>query len=81
MTDVAMFRPTGPNRYVPAEAATGSWDPELVHGAALSALLAGRLQPDTGTVARYSTTEADLACSGGAWRSQPVDGWWPWPAL
>lgn len=54
MTDVAMFRPTGPNTYLPAEAATGSWDPELVHGAALSALLAGRLQPETGTVARYA---------------------------
>lgn len=54
MTDVAMFRPTGPNTYIPAEPATGSWDPRLVHGAALSALLAGRLQPDSGTVARYA---------------------------
>ncbi|NLD77081.1 MAG: thioesterase family protein [Acidimicrobiales bacterium] len=54
MTDVAAFRPTGPNRYQPAEAATGSWDPKLLHGAALSALLAGRLQPETGTVARFA---------------------------
>jgi hypothetical protein len=53
LTDVAMFRPTGPSRYTPAEAATGSWDPNLVHGAALAALLAGRLKPDTGTVARF----------------------------
>ena len=52
MADQAMFRPTGPNTYVPTEASTGSWDPGLVHGAALSALLAGRLQPDTGTIAR-----------------------------
>lgn len=53
MTDIAMFRPTGPNTFVPADAATGSWDPGLVHGAALAALLAGRLKPDTGTVARF----------------------------
>lgn len=49
-----MFRPTGPDTYVPAAAATGSWDPKLVHGAALSALLAGRLTPSEGTVARYT---------------------------
>lgn len=49
-----MFRPVGPNTYEPAEPATGSWDPGLVHGAALSALLAGRLEPDTGTMARYA---------------------------
>lgn len=54
MTDIALFRPTGPHTYVPTEAATGSWDPNLVHGAALSALLAGRLAPATGTVARYA---------------------------
>jgi hypothetical protein len=54
MTDVAMFRPTGSTTFAPTEAATGSWDPGLVHGAALSALLAGRLAPDAGTVARYA---------------------------
>lgn len=54
MTDRAMFTRTGSTTYLPAEPATGSWDPRLVHGAALSALLAGRLAPATGTVARYA---------------------------
>lgn len=50
----AMYRATGPTTYAPTEAATGAWDRRLMHGAALSALLAGRLAPDEGTVARYA---------------------------
>jgi len=43
--DAAIFRPDGPGRFVPTEAATGAWDARLVHGAAIVGLLAGQLAP------------------------------------
>lgn len=54
MSDLALFERLGPDSFRPTEASTGAWDASLLHGAPLAALLAGRLAPDTGTVARFS---------------------------
>lgn len=47
MDDGALFRRAGPDEYVPTEYAIGPWDPSIVHGAAIAALLAGRLEPES----------------------------------
>ena len=54
MSDLALFRPDGASTFVPTSAAVGPWDPRIVHGAAVAALLAGRLAPDHGTLARLT---------------------------
>jgi Acyl-CoA thioesterase C-terminal domain/Acyl-CoA thioesterase N-terminal domain len=57
MEDVALFRRVGRGEYVPTEYAIGPWDPSIVHGAAIAALLAGRMEPDRdeeGTLARLT---------------------------
>jgi Thioesterase-like superfamily len=57
MDDEALFRRVGRDEYVPTEYAIGPWDPSIVHGAAIAALLAGRLEPDPneeGTLARLT---------------------------
>ena len=46
MNDEALFRRVGRDEYVPTEYAIGPWDPTIVHGAAIAALLAGRVEPD-----------------------------------
>lgn len=52
--DAALFRADGPATFVPTVAAVGAWDPRMVHGAAVAALLAGRLAPNEGTLARLT---------------------------
>lgn len=54
MTDAAAFRPIGPSTFAPTESAVAAWDPSLAHGAAVAALLAGRLLPEQGTLARLT---------------------------
>jgi hypothetical protein len=54
MTDLAMFRRVDATTYEPTAASTGSWDPKLIHGAPLAALLAGRFAQAPGTLARFS---------------------------
>lgn len=54
MADAALFRPDGPSTFVPTPAAVGPWDRRIVHGAAVGALLAGRLAPGDGTLARLT---------------------------
>ena len=50
----ALFRPDGPTTFVPTSAAVGPWDKGIVHGAAVSALFAGRLAPPGFTPARLT---------------------------
>ncbi|MCB1015776.1 MAG: thioesterase family protein [Acidimicrobiales bacterium] len=50
----ALFLPDGDGTYVPTAAAVGPWDAGIVHGAAVVALLAGRLTPAEGTMARVT---------------------------
>lgn len=54
MADAALFRSIAPATFLPTAAAAGAWDPRLVHGAAVAALLTGRLTPPDGTLARLS---------------------------
>jgi hypothetical protein len=54
VADDALFRPTAPSTFVPTTAAVGPWDPDIVHGAAVSALFAGRLTPPEATLARLT---------------------------
>ena len=54
MTDLALFRTDGASTFVPTPAAVGPWDPHIVHGAAVAALLAGRLASDGRTLARLT---------------------------
>ncbi len=54
MPDSALFRPTGPGSFTPTDAAVGPWDREVVHGAAVVALLAGRLTPPEHTLTRLT---------------------------
>lgn len=76
MTDSALFRPEGPAAFTPTSAAVGPWDRQVVHGAAVVALLAGRLSSPEHTLARLSVdflttvpmTRLDLECS------EPVGG-------
>lgn len=50
----ALFLPDGDGTFVPTSAAVGPWDARIVHGAAVVALLAGRLTPAEGTMARVT---------------------------
>lgn len=50
----ALFLPDGDATFVPTSAAVGPWDVRIVHGAAVVALLAGRLTPADGTMARVT---------------------------
>lgn len=50
----ALFLPEGAHTFVPTSGAVGPWDAGIVHGAAVVALLAGRLTPDEGTLARLT---------------------------
>jgi hypothetical protein len=52
--DAALFRADGPATFVPTAAAVSAWDQRIVHGGAVAALLAGRLAPDEGTLARLA---------------------------
>jgi hypothetical protein len=54
MPDAALFRRRGGATYEPTSAAVGAWDASIVHGAAVSALFAGRLAPADGTLARLT---------------------------
>jgi hypothetical protein len=45
MPEEALFRHPDPSTYVPTDAAVGAWDRHIVHGAAVTALFAGRLTP------------------------------------
>ncbi len=50
----ALFRPAGADTFVPTEVAVGPWDRRIVHGAAVAALFAGRLDPPDDTLARLT---------------------------
>lgn len=51
----ALFRRTGASTYVPTGHARGAWDRGLMHGAAIAALIAGRLHgPEGWTLARFT---------------------------
>ncbi len=54
MSATALFRPEGSHSFTPTSAAVGPWDREVVHGAAVVALLAGRLSPPEHTLTRLS---------------------------
>ena len=54
MTATALFVPDGPTTFTPTSAAVGPWDREVVHGAAVVALLAGQLSPPEQTLTRLS---------------------------
>ncbi len=54
MVDTALFRPEGPHSFTPTSAAVGPWDRQVVHGAAVVALLAGQLSPPEHTLTRLS---------------------------
>ncbi len=54
MTATALFVPDGPTAFTPTSAAVGPWDREVVHGAAVVALLAGQLSPPEQTLTRLS---------------------------
>lgn len=54
MTDAALFRPVGTQSFTPTSAAVGPWDRQVVHGAAVVALLAGQLTPPEHTLTRLS---------------------------
>ena len=54
MTDTALFRPEGSQSFMPTLAAVGPWDRQVVHGAAVVALLAGQLSPPQHTLSRLS---------------------------
>ncbi|HPB44589.1 MAG: thioesterase family protein [Microthrixaceae bacterium] len=53
MTD-ALFRHHGGGRYEPTGSARGAWDPGIVHGAAVAALVVGRLGTRSGTISRFT---------------------------
>lgn len=50
-TPASVFEPDG-DRLVPTEAARGPWNPDVVHGAAVAALLAGLLETEDDVVVR-----------------------------
>ena len=54
MTDTALFRAEGSHPFTPTSAAVGPWDRQVAHGAAVMALLAGRLSPPEHTLTRLS---------------------------
>jgi Thioesterase-like superfamily len=50
----ALFQLLRPSTFLPTAAAVGPWDPNIVHGAAVAALFAGRLAPADRTLARLT---------------------------
>ena len=54
MSVECVFEAADGNTFVPTGAAVGAWDAGIIHGAAVGALLAGRLDPPSGTLARLS---------------------------
>jgi hypothetical protein len=50
----ALFVPKPDGTYLPTQTAVGAWDPESLHGAAIAALLAGRLAAPHRTLARIT---------------------------
>lgn len=76
----ALFLPDGDATFVPTSGAVGPWDARIVHGAAVVALLTGRLTPAEGTMARVTVDflrpvpmgplDLDLADLGGGTRAQ-----------
>ena len=60
MDDEALFRRAGPEGYLPTELAIGPWDPSILHGAAIAALLAGRLNPDSETDATLARLTVEI---------------------
>lgn len=54
MSVECVFEAADRNTFVPTGAAVGAWDAGIIHGAAVGALLAGRLDPPSGTLARLS---------------------------
>jgi len=49
-----LFQPRGPSTFLPTSAAVGPWDQQIVHGAAIAALFAGRLTPIDRTLGRLT---------------------------
>lgn len=76
----ALFLPDGDATFVPTSGAVGPWDARIVHGAAVVALLTGRLTPAEGTMARVTIDflrpvpmgplDLDLSDLGGGSRAQ-----------
>ena len=54
MTDDALFRARGAGTFEPTDSAVSAWDPEILHGAAASALLAGQMEQVGRTLARLT---------------------------
>lgn len=50
----ALFLPDGDATFVPTVGAIGPWSPDVLHGAAVAALFAGRLTPEDRTLGRLT---------------------------
>jgi hypothetical protein len=54
MSDAALFEPGPSSTFLPTQLAASAWDRQIVHGAAVAALFAGRLAPADRTLARLT---------------------------